>query len=188
MSANITPEQALAKVPPIRPQSSLDGLAQMVADLPGSLTIVEVGCYAGESTEILARKAKRLICVDPWDPKTPGLYPEGVTADDVKLAFDVRMARWGKLIDIIVLRTRSEDAAILIPNGSVDLSYIDADHHYSAVSADIKAWLPTVKPGGLIGGHDYDDQQWMDHVNRAVDELLGKPDKVYPDCSWIKRL
>jgi predicted O-methyltransferase YrrM len=37
----------------------------------------------------------------------------------------------------------------------IDFLYIDADHTYAAVLADLDAWVPHVKPGGLIAGDDY---------------------------------
>ena len=36
-----------------------------------------------------------------------------------------------------------------------DYIYIDADHSYESVKADIETWLPFVKPSGIIAGHDY---------------------------------
>ena len=35
--------------------------------------------------------------------------------------------------------------------------YIDAGHDYASVSADLQAWWPKLKPGGLFAGHDYLD-------------------------------
>ena len=49
----------------------------------------------------------------------------------------------------------SVEAAAEVADGSVDFVYIDADHTYNSVKRDIDAWLPKVKPGGVIGGHDF---------------------------------
>jgi predicted O-methyltransferase YrrM len=49
-----------------------------------------------------------------------------------------------------------------------DFIFIDADHSYEAVKADIAAWSKRLAPGGLIAGHDY-DAHWPG-VMRAVDE------------------
>lgn len=38
----------------------------------------------------------------------------------------------------------------------------------------------------FIAGHDY-CSTWSG-VMKAADEMLGKPDKTFPDCSWIKKM
>ena len=45
---------------------------------------------------------------------------------------------------------------------------------------------PKIKTNGVIGGHDY-VEPWTG-VIQAVDEIIGKPDMVYIDGSWIKYL
>ena len=49
----------------------------------------------------------------------------------------------------------SEQAALAMPDETLDFCYIDADHRYEAVKRDIEMWLPKVKHGGVICGHDY---------------------------------
>ena len=39
---------------------------------------------------------------------------------------------------------------------------------------------------GFIGGHDYMD--YFEGCVKAVDEVVGKPDKIFRDYSWIKRI
>ena len=35
--------------------------------------------------------------------------------------------------------------------------YIDARHDYESVKEDLEHWLPKVKLGGIVAGHDYVD-------------------------------
>jgi hypothetical protein len=49
----------------------------------------------------------------------------------------------------------SLEGAKLYPDGHFDLVYIDACHDYPAVRDDIAAWLPKVRPGGVLAGHDW---------------------------------
>jgi len=69
----------------------------------------------------------------------------------------------------VPMRMTSLEAAAECENNSFDFVYIDASHEYEDVKADIKAWLPKVKKGGIIAGDDYNSRQ----VSRAVHEILG---------------
>ena len=51
----------------------------------------------------------------------------------------------------------------------IDLLFIDGDHSYKGVSADITKWIPLVSPDGIVLFHDY---ALYDGVKRAVDELI----------------
>lgn len=54
----------------------------------------------------------------------------------------------------------------------VDMVFVDAGHAYEECKADIEAWLPHVKPGGIMAFHDYTSPNWPGVV-RAVDELMS---------------
>ena len=48
---------------------------------------------------------------------------------------------------------------------------------YDAVCADLAAWWPKIRPGGLLTGHDYDiylDTTGEWGVRRAVDEFAER--------------
>ena len=47
-----------------------------------------------------------------------------------------------------------------IPDDSCDFIYLDGDHSYAGCLADIKAYWPKLKDGGIMAGHDYDDIEW----------------------------
>jgi len=94
-----------------------------------------------------------------------------------------------------VLRLTSLEAAQIFPDEYFDMVYIDANHSYAAVSEDIKAWLPKVKIGKILGGHDYNLRSvWM-----AVNDCLtggvweppfetGRRDKnIARTKVWLKR-
>eukprot|EP00451_Oxyrrhis_marina_P047398 CAMPEP_0204443962 /NCGR_PEP_ID=MMETSP0470-20130426/90188_1 /ASSEMBLY_ACC=CAM_ASM_000385 /TAXON_ID=2969 /ORGANISM="Oxyrrhis marina" /LENGTH=122 /DNA_ID=CAMNT_0051443305 /DNA_START=523 /DNA_END=887 /DNA_ORIENTATION=- len=38
---------------------------------------------------------------------------------------------------------------------AVDLVFVDGDHHGDSVRQDIQTWTAKLRPGGIIGGHDY---------------------------------
>lgn len=75
----------------------------------------------------------------------------------------------------------SEKASKLIKEKSVDLVFIDGDHSYEWVLKDIKNYLPKIKSGGIISGHDYDFPDWIG-VKKAVDSCFADIEKeLEPD-------
>lgn len=50
-----------------------------------------------------------------------------------------------------------------------DMVWIDGDHRYESVKADLLAWTPLLVPDGLLCGHD----RAYHPVERAVRELVG---------------
>ena len=69
----------------------------------------------------------------------------------------------------IVLHGKSADMAWDVKDGTLDFVFIDADHSLPGVRADIAAWAPKVKPGGMVLGHDINWQS----VRTAVREAFG---------------
>jgi len=66
----------------------------------------------------------------------------------------------------------SVQTADMFPDAHFDLVFIDADHGYEGCKADLMAWMPKVKPGGWLCGHDYPRYQG---VERAANELVNHP-------------
>jgi hypothetical protein len=58
------------------------------------------------------------------------------------------------------LKITNED----IPSGILDCVFVDGDHTYAAVFADLHFWWEKVRKGGQMLGDDY----WMEEVARAV--------------------
>ena len=56
------------------------------------------------------------------------------------------------------------------PPSPVDFIYIDAEHTYEACKADIAAWWPLIRPGGILSGHDYGGYLG---VTQAVNEFAA---------------
>lgn len=72
-----------------------------------------------------------------------------------------------------LMRMDSVSAAKYISYGCLDLVYIDGDHSYDGVKNDIVSWLPKVRIGGILCGHDYDPTGDDEGLIRAVHEVLG---------------
>ena len=140
-------------------------------------TGAEIGVHAGTfSARILATwSGQRLYSIDPWLTAADDLNDAGVPIPQYEheALYDeaVRaLAPFGTRSTIV--RARSLDAARTFTDHALDFCYLDARHEYEHIAADLDAWYPKVKPGGVFAGHDYFDG--MLHgvhygVKRAVD-------------------
>lgn len=150
------------------------GLRDLIAKLPNDLEMIEVGTYAGESAEIFLKsgKVKKIYCVDLWHIKDWAEAEEPVNE---------LIKRYPQLVK---LKMSSEKGAKEFENESVDFIYIDANHYYEPCKLDIINYLPKIKKGGWIGGHDFQ----MESVRRAVEDTIGYPDYTFEDNSWLKQV
>lgn len=146
--------------------------------------MVEIGSYRGESAEVFlgTGRLKRLYCVDPWkgfydvDDGAAFTDMRKVEADfDRRHAADARVVKCKGAIDDFVERFKG------IP---VDVVYIDGNHTYEGVRHDIEVVQRLIKPRLAIAGHDFTPTR--PGLREAVLELLGEPDKVFADTSWLK--
>ena len=55
----------------------------------------------------------------------------------------------------IVLRGRTTEVIDAIPDGSLDLAYVDGDHTLHGISIDLIRTWQKVRSGGLLGGDDF---------------------------------
>lgn len=121
---------------------------------------VEVGAQGGAFAEaILARwRGHGLTLVDPWAAQPRSQYSDVANEPHRHAdAFAAACRLAGADSRVRLLRAASPSAAARFPDGSLDFAYIDANHSYPAVAADLRAWYPKVRPGGLLAGHDYLD-------------------------------
>jgi hypothetical protein len=73
---------------------------------------------------------------------------------------------------VIPIITNSVKASRMFEDGSLDFVFIDASHNYFEVKKDLHCWWPKIKVGGLLMGHDYDNN--FPEVVRAVNEFFNK--------------
>jgi hypothetical protein len=127
-------------------------------------TAVEIGTWRGDFAQVMCSKLNptKFYAIDPF-----ALY-EGYTDKPDQNEFanqnnlDALAARAADRISkmlpegrSVMLREMSCNAVHTFANNSLDVVYIDADHKYEPVLADIRAWYNKVKPGGILCGDDY---------------------------------
>jgi predicted O-methyltransferase YrrM len=147
------------------------------------MNMIEIGSYAGESTQMFANEFKSVIAIDPF---INDYDPNDITCKYMELekVYDTFKEVVDRNSNIEHIRMTSDDAVESLTGTSVDFIYIDGLHTYEQIKKDIKNYLPLLKPNCLIAGHDY-HRNW-DGVVRGINEILGVPDATFSDTSWIK--
>jgi hypothetical protein len=142
----------------------------------------EIGVKQGHYSEhILKRwRGRQLISIDPWLEDLPESYvdmanvPQGEHEAFLAEA-TARLAPFGSRSSI--WRMTSAEGAERVPDASLDLVYLDARHDFDSVMEDCSLWLPKVRPGGVLAGHDYIDGVFsagVFGVKSAVDQFFSQ--------------
>lgn len=139
---------------------------EMVRRCPDGGTMVEVGVWKGRSLCCLLVEAKNsgkiihILGIDHWQGSKdePDLLNEAKTTNIHAICHaNIKRGDYTTQDGFPLCRLRtvgSPTAAGLSDDQSIDFVFIDGSHDYDSVAADIAAWLPKIKPGGIIGGHD----------------------------------
>lgn len=141
---------------------------QLMTEIKGHLgnihTAVEVGTWRGDfATEMCNRlQPEKFYAVDPFllyaeytDKPNPTEFATQENLDQLAEGVRSRIAGMNADRHSELLRAKSQDAVHQFSDNSIDVVYVDADHKYDPVLADISAWYAKVKPGGVLCGDDY---------------------------------
>jgi len=161
----------------------------LIENSPEDASFVEVGSWLGRSSSFLLDNKKdtqTVTCVDTWKGSVNELATNHKLATQTDI-FEIFKQNLGDR-DYTAIRLPSVEAAEQFEDGSLDVVFIDAEHTYEAVKADIAAWRPKVKKGGYLAGHDY-NRHWIgvvNAVNESFEQELITPG-AFGDC-WIVKL
>lgn len=153
---------------------------------------VEIGAWYGQSTAYLAveiinsGKRIKLDVVDTWkgseqmyDPSN-GAYDENLIRNGT--IFPEFLNNMAPVLNVMrPIEMDSVLASSHYPDSFIDFVFIDAEHKYEFVIQDIKHWLPKVRKGGIIAGHDYG---W-EGVTRAINEVFGQDNYSTNGQCWL---
>ena len=138
-----------------------------------SVVAIEVGSWMGRSTCAIAANIQGYVwAVDTW--RGSAEHVVGLAGKPNGWLYERFLANTKGLPVLPLMLPSLEAAALLRRCGAqADMIFIDANHTYDSVKADIQAWMPLLVDGGIICGHDYDPPNWMG-IKRAVDECVPK--------------
>lgn len=174
------------------PLSSRGQFGQLLTDRKLNGLAVEIGTHRGEFAEALLRTwpdGKMLYCIDPWscplgyEEQTQFLW--GGAAEGKPRTEDMEEARRclrsykGRYS---LLQRLSMDAVKEFTEHSLDFVFVDGDHRYEHVLADLNHWWAKIKPGGILAGHDFvqpgESHSWAGEVQKAVLQFAWRHGQV----------
>lgn len=130
--------------------------------------VLETGSFRGVSTEFWALNCETVVSIDP----SPNMA--------IRRELHARLAHYPHV------RLIERCSPWVSDDFNFDLVYLDGDHSFGTVTAELETYLPLLSPGDWIGGHDYTDTPAPgDGVKAAVDRLLGIPPYRFSDGSWL---
>ena len=144
----------------------------------------EVGLLKGKTTRYMLSNCPGLFLygIDQWKH----LEPSTETGAEHYQRFDMEVCEAtvrtiarefrGRLE---ILKGDSAEMANRVPDYSLDFAFIDAAHTATETSKNITAWLPKLRPGGWMTGHDWN---WPS-VAKALDQELLHWTK-HPEWVW----
>lgn len=145
---------------------------QAVAHAEDGAHFVELGSWKGRSAAFMAveiiNSGKRIQfdCVDTWLGSDEPKHRADPDVRDGTL-FDAFLLNTDPVREVVnPIRLPSVEAAKHYQPESLNFVFIDAAHDYRNVKADIAAWFPKVKAGGVLAGDDYGGKG----VTKAVHE------------------
>lgn len=144
----------------------------------------EIGVYRGRSlasvADIIREKEISVTAVDNFQP-----FPADNAGDRLDHFFKA-MREYSLLGHLAIMKGESVSVSYQVAADSLDFVFIDGDHAFESVRADIEAWRPKVKHGGWLGGHDFIEVGVHAAVTQAAFRNLMQAD---PQSSiWLTRI
>jgi predicted O-methyltransferase YrrM len=142
---------------------------------------VEIGIYKGKSAAHLAdiikksNKNYQFYCVDLFKDTMENPTGREELYGDTFEEFKKNMIELNLFDTVIPIISLSATASQQFEDETFSYIFIDAAHDYNSVVLDIKSWLPKLKKGGIIAGHDGRQKD----VWNAVNDTIGKDKWVY---------
>lgn len=151
--------------------------------MPTGGLCVEIGVWRGIfSSRILEIiEPRELVLIDPWidfEEAHAATLTAMAQTDRIERIYRGVLKRFETEIRdgrVSVLREKSDRALRRFADASISFAYVDGDHSYEGVAADLAALLPKLRPGGVMAFDDYHLRGWWrDGVIRAIHEFLGQ--------------
>lgn len=155
--------------------AEIDELKRLIGTLPLDPLVINIGAADGVSALAFAEERPDAI-----------IWSLDILPCEQELA-NLDKAGFGRK-RIVRMLGRSQEIGTEFPY-MADMVFVDGDHHYNGVRGDITAWVPKVKPGGVMSFHDYIEHPPANNVTEAFDAVNDAPEiKAWKCLGVVDRL
>jgi hypothetical protein len=136
----------------------------------------EIGVFQGEFSAHILRnwQGKKLYLIDSWRHHENQIDVLNYTTEGQKENLIKTFRQIYPFRDKVALfRELSVEAAKIFPDNFFDFVFLDAQHDYDGVLADLYAWYSKVRLGGIFIGHDFMDGTWLLSPNDKRATMFG---------------
>lgn len=148
-------------IPGFLMEGDMNFLFSKAQALPPGARALEIGSFMGLSAIVFVHgflaagnREARLYCVDTWRGSEEHQNLRVVQEDALFDRFLSHIRQAGVESMITPVREASTKAAARFEDRSLDYIFVDGDHSFEGCYADLVAWYPKLKPGGVFIGHD----------------------------------
>lgn len=149
----------------------------------GFKNVAEIGVQDGTTTSRLLSQChglEKLYAVDLWQEAPDNPAGDKYVGWNHKRSEQRVTALAADDCRLSIIKKDSVEAAGLVPDSSLDLVFIDAEHSVYGAFDDITAWWPKVREFGVVAGHDFD---WPS-VRYVTSGMFTAP-RLYDDNVWM---
>lgn len=164
---------------------------KMLSLMPADARCAEIGVWDGKFSQVILDETqpRQLVLIDPWDMLADNgaeTFVHSKWADpDYMGSMYFNVARlYAHLPQVILCKGYSVPVLSTFPDDYFDWVYIDGNHRYEHVLADLRIAARKVRHGGMIAGDDFfwkqDDRQQVRDAVLDFLEQSGAARKITP--------
>lgn len=184
----MTPDEMLSLARPIEGWMYDEELIWLFHAASECTSIVEIGVWCGRSTTALCcgvREYGAVFAVDHFggSPEEDTAHARAKSSAGRLALIEQATANLSRFPCCTIFIGNSVDMAPALP-GNLDMVFIDGGHDERSVANDIDAYLPKIRSGGMMCGHD---RHWPG-VSAAIKDRFGD-DGIHGPGSiwWVKK-
>jgi hypothetical protein len=149
-----------------------DFLKEVKKNISDNSVCVELGVLDGDFSKMILDilQPNCLVLVDPFVTNDDKKYEDGLpTIYSTEIQYFKLLKRFENEPRVVMYRNLSYWVVNSFTDGYYNFLYHDASHLYEDLKRDLNEWLPKLKNGGIIAGHDY-----IEFINFGVIEAVNE--------------